>query len=222
MFAMFGRTLRKISLMSALAFLIGTTVPLFVVQNDAFARRGGGGRGGGGGGRGGGGFSGGGGRGGGYRGGARPSTQPSARPSGGVSTRPGGGGGGTSTANRPSTRPGRGGAGTANRPSNGNRVEGGRTNIGGGDRDRDIDRDRNTNIDIDGDYGHGDYGHGDDWDWEGFATGLVVGAMVTSIPSSGCTTVMVNGVACQSCGGVVYQPVYSGTSVQYKVVEAPQ
>ncbi|HEX2998908.1 MAG TPA: DUF6515 family protein [Armatimonadota bacterium] len=79
-----------------------------------------------------------------------------------------------------------------------------------------MNRDRNTNIDI-------DEHHGGHWDDEGayfgvgLVTGLAVGTMVTSLPPS-CTPTVVNGTTYQSCNGVLYQPVYSGTSVQYEVV----
>jgi hypothetical protein len=81
--------------------------------------------------------------------------------------------------------------------------------------------DRDFNVDVDG----GGYGYGDGWGWGGYgvgvATGLVIGAIVNDVPSSGCSTVVQNGIQYQSCNGVLYQPVYSGTTVQYEVVQVP-
>ena len=52
------------------------------------------------------------------------------------------------------------------------------------------------------------------------ATTLVVGAIVSSLPPN-CTTIIVNGLAYQSCGGTYYQPRYSGSTVTYVVVTRP-
>ncbi|WP_179280580.1 DUF6515 family protein [Bordetella genomosp. 1] len=52
-------------------------------------------------------------------------------------------------------------------------------------------------------------------------TAAVIGAMVASLPP-GCTSVQVNGIAYQQCGSTWYQPVYVGTTVQFKVVAAPR
>lgn len=52
------------------------------------------------------------------------------------------------------------------------------------------------------------------------ATTLVVGAIVSSLPPN-CTTIIVNGLAYQSCGGTYYQPRYSGSTVTYIVVTKP-
>ena len=84
----------------------------------------------------------------------------------------------------------------------------------------DINIDRNVDVDVD--YHRG---LGGDWGYQnnvgaGFAAGLYVGAVVTSIPTT-CTTVVMNGVAYQSCNGVIYQPVYVGSTVQYEVVQMP-
>ncbi|GGP17817.1 hypothetical protein [Silvimonas iriomotensis] len=51
-------------------------------------------------------------------------------------------------------------------------------------------------------------------------TAAVVGSIVHSIPPS-CSAVMVNGVTFQQCGNTWYQPQYSGTTVQYVVVNPP-
>ena len=52
------------------------------------------------------------------------------------------------------------------------------------------------------------------------ATAVVVGAIVASLPPN-CTTIMVNGLTYQSCGGTYYQPRYSGSTVTYVVVTRP-
>jgi hypothetical protein len=52
------------------------------------------------------------------------------------------------------------------------------------------------------------------------ATTLVVGAIVASLPPN-CTTLIVNGLAYQNCGGTYYQPRYSGSTVTYIVVARP-
>jgi hypothetical protein len=75
----------------------------------------------------------------------------------------------------------------------------------------------NRDVDVDVD---GGWGWDDDWAWA-FGTAIVVGAMVSSLPPD-CQPVMVNGTTHQSCNGVLYQPVYQGTSVQYQVVETPK
>ncbi|OZI52029.1 hypothetical protein CAL25_11025 [Bordetella genomosp. 5] len=52
-------------------------------------------------------------------------------------------------------------------------------------------------------------------------TTLAIGALVASLPPN-CTSVQVNGIAYQQCGSTWYQPVYAGTTVQFKVVAAPR
>jgi hypothetical protein len=49
---------------------------------------------------------------------------------------------------------------------------------------------------------------------------VVMGAYYSSLPS-GCTSVVSGGVTYSQCGGNYYQPVYSGSNVQYVVVPAP-
>ena len=44
--------------------------------------------------------------------------------------------------------------------------------------------------------------------------------IVASLPPN-CTTIIVNGLAYQNCGGTYYQPRYSGTTVTYIVVARP-
>ena len=49
-------------------------------------------------------------------------------------------------------------------------------------------------------------------------TAAVVGSVVNTLPPSGCTTVIRNGIAYSQCGSVWYEPRYSGNSVTYVVV----
>ena len=203
---------------------------LSVADDVSGQRRGGGGRGGG---RGGGGFS---------RGGARSSVH--SRPSSRAGMHRGGGG-----YSRPSQLPSRPNVdrGRPNTPSRPN-VDYGRTNIGSGNRvNRDVDINRPINIgDVDVN-GNGYYGR-----WGGcchyehpvaraaVGTAAVAGAAyagaaaansyygssyygstVYALPS-GCTTVYVNGVTYEECGGTYYQPQFYGTSTQYIVVSPPR
>src|SRR5690349_8402085 len=83
---------------------------------------------------------------------------------------------------------------------------------------------RNYNMDVDVDNG---------WDWgnhpvatgAAFAAGAAVtsaaiGSVVYSLPPS-CGTVVVGGVSYQQCGSTWYEPQFSGTSVNYVVVQEP-
>ena len=87
---------------------------------------------------------------------------------------------------------------------------------------RDVDRDVNINrnIDVDADY--------DRWGHPiargvtaGVAAGVAMGATVAMLPS-GCSTVVVSGIGYSHCGSTWYQPYYSGDTVQYVVIPAPQ
>ena len=49
-------------------------------------------------------------------------------------------------------------------------------------------------------------------------TAAVVGSMVNTLPPSGCTIVIRNGISYSQCGSVWYEPRYSGNSVTYIVV----
>ncbi len=57
----------------------------------------------------------------------------------------------------------------------------------------------------------------------GAITGLVVGSIVAaaSMPPS-CTTVVINNVSYRQCGSTWYQPCYSGTTLQYIVIDPPR
>nr|WP_320189715.1 hypothetical protein [uncultured Desulfobacter sp.] len=90
----------------------------------------------------------------------------------------------------------------------------------------------NTNINVNVNH-HGGGGHHDDHRHHhhdviggvvaGAITGLAIGAIVTaaSMPS-GCTDVVIGGIAYRQCGSTWYQPYYQGTTVQYIVVNPPR
>jgi hypothetical protein len=52
-------------------------------------------------------------------------------------------------------------------------------------------------------------------------TAAVVGSVVSTLPPS-CTSIVVNGVAYQQCGGAYYRPSYAGTTINYTVVNPPR
>lgn len=100
------------------------------------------------------------------------------------------------------------------------------------DRDLNVNHNHNVNIDVDH-HGHGGWDNDwdDDWDDHPFATAAavtagvaltsaVIGSIVYTVPPS-CITTIVNGIAYQQCGSTWYQPQYSGTTVQYIVVNPP-
>jgi hypothetical protein len=197
---------------------------------ESLAQRGGRG----GGGRGGGGMSrgGGGGRsmGGGMRTSARPSvSRPASRPAGGSNFGGAGGIGGAGSVGRPG---GIGGAGgVANRPATGGGRNdiGNRTNVGNNVNTGD----RYTNIETDGDWngGGGCWGGSCGCCHNPIAAGIAVGAVagltaaaigstVYALPSS-CSTVIVNGMTYNDCGGTWYQPQFVGTETTYIVVDDP-
>jgi hypothetical protein len=94
---------------------------------------------------------------------------------------------------------------------------------------RDVNVNRNVNIDRDIDVSvHRDYYDGWDDHWHPFAaaaavtaTAVAVGSLVRTLPPS-CSTVVVNGVSYSQCGSTWYLPQYSGTTVQYVVVNPPR
>lgn len=57
----------------------------------------------------------------------------------------------------------------------------------------------------------------------GIATGIVVGSIVaaSTLPPS-CVTTVINGISYRQCGSSWYQPRYSGTQVNYIVVNPPR
>lgn len=152
----------------------------------------------------------------------------------------GGGGGARASArtsvNQPAARPATGGGnynrgGNTNTNVNRNINNNTNTNINRNiNNNTNINRDVNINndININNDY-HGN--HWNDWDDHPFATAAaitagvaitsaVIGSIVYSVPPS-CVTTVVNGIAYQQCGSTWYQPRYSGTTVQYVVINAP-
>jgi hypothetical protein len=79
---------------------------------------------------------------------------------------------------------------------------------------------RNTNVNVNVNHRGGYYyNHGPSVAGV-VATAIVVGAIVSTLPPS-CTTLVVNGLAYQNCGGTYYQPQYHGSSVSYVVVVHP-
>jgi len=94
---------------------------------------------------------------------------------------------------------------------------------------RDVNVNRNVNIDRDVDVNvRRDYYDGWDDHWHPLAaaaavtaTAVAVGSLVRTLPPS-CSTVVVNGVGYSQCGSTWYLPQYSGTTVQYVVVNAPR
>jgi hypothetical protein len=52
-------------------------------------------------------------------------------------------------------------------------------------------------------------------------TAAVVGSVVHTLPPS-CSAVVVGGIAYQQCGPTWYRPAYSGTTINYTVVNPPR
>ena len=88
---------------------------------------------------------------------------------------------------------------------------------------------RNTNVNVNVNNNRGYYGGGYYHSGPSFgavvaatvATALVVGAIVSTLPPTGCTVYMANGISYQQCGSTYYQPQYAGGNVQYVVVNHP-
>jgi len=89
----------------------------------------------------------------------------------------------------------------------------------GVNRNVDVNRDVNINRDVDMNVDYDRWGHPVA---RGVTAGLAYGATVAMLPSTGCSTVVVGGLGYSQCGSTWYQPVYSGTTVQYVVVMPPQ
>jgi hypothetical protein len=97
---------------------------------------------------------------------------------------------------------------------------------------RNGDVNRNVNVDRDLDV-HGNFNGGyDRWGHPvaaGAALGVAAGAVASAalgstvavLPPS-CSTVVVDGIGYSQCGSTWYEPYYSGTTVQYTVVNPPQ
>jgi hypothetical protein len=88
----------------------------------------------------------------------------------------------------------------------------------------DVNVNVNRNVDIDNDCCNGGWGDNYHPVARGAAvaatTAVVMGAYYSSLPT-GCVTVVRVGVNYSQCGSTWYQPVYSGSNVQYVVVQAP-
>jgi hypothetical protein len=144
-------------------------------------------------------------------GGGAARAAPAARPA--AAQRPGGGGGGRQVRSNASSN--------VNHNVNANR----NTNVNA-NRNVNINNNNNINVNVDNDYGRG-------WDdhYHPVAraavvtaavvtTAAVVGSIVYSVPPS-CSTVIVNGISYSQCGSTWYAPRYSGTTVEYVVVNPP-
>jgi hypothetical protein len=83
----------------------------------------------------------------------------------------------------------------------------------------------NINVDVDHNYGYG----GGAYYRPGYGAGVVAGAAVGAAVAgsyyralpAGCVSTYRATLTYYQCGSVWYQPVYSGTTVQYVVVTAP-
>jgi hypothetical protein len=85
---------------------------------------------------------------------------------------------------------------------------------------RNVNVDRNVNVNVHNDYHYDRWGHPIARAAAVTATAVALGTVVASLPPK-CDVLVVGGVTYQSCGGVYYQPVYQGTTVQYVVVNHP-
>jgi hypothetical protein len=96
-------------------------------------------------------------------------------------------------------------------------------------RNVNIDRDIEVDRDIDIDAGYDRWGHpiargaayGAAAGVAAAATSALLGSTVAVLPAN-CTTVIVNGIGYSQCGSTWYEPHYSGTTVQYTVVNPQQ
>ncbi len=84
---------------------------------------------------------------------------------------------------------------------------------------------RNVNVDVDDNWDN------DGWDHHPVAAGVAfgtaaaitsaaIGSVAYTLPPS-CSTMVVNGIAYQQCGGTWYQPQYAGSQVTYVVIPGP-
>jgi len=98
-----------------------------------------------------------------------------------------------------------------------------------GDVNRNVDVDRD--LDVHGNFngGYDRWGHpiaagaavGAAAGVAGAVTSAALGSTVAALPPS-CSTTVVNGIGYSQCGSTWYEPYYSGTTVQYMVVNPPQ
>lgn len=108
----------------------------------------------------------------------------------------------------------------SNRNTNVNRNTNKNTNVN-------VNRNKNTNVNVNVNnnrYHGGGHRHGY---YRGrplaiFATGLVIGTMITAstMPTT-CTTVIANGISYRKCSNSYYQPFYEGDTLVYQVVASP-
>jgi len=121
--------------------------------------------------------------------------------------------------------------------ASGNRSGGGNRNVSNAhnnnrntnvNRNTNINSNRNVNVNVDSDRGWND--HYDHYHPVATAaavtatvavTSAVVGSIVNSPPSSGCVQTIQGGVSYTQCGSTWYQPQYSGSQVNYVVVNPP-
>ena len=108
------------------------------------------------------------------------------------------------------------------------------------DVNRNVNRNVNRDVDVHGDYGYyrggryyggyrgyGGYGYGAPvaraaaYGVAAGVTAAAIGSVAYSLPS-GCSSLYYSGLGYYNCGGVYYQPQYSGTNVTYVVVQNPQ
>lgn len=88
-----------------------------------------------------------------------------------------------------------------------------------------INRDLNVDVDV-----HHDYDWGNDWNdhyhpvaiaaTAAVTTAIIMGSYYRTLPPN-CVTIYRGAVVYYQCGTYWYQPIYSGSSVQYQVVPAP-
>ncbi len=124
-----------------------------------------------------------------------------------------GGGGARHTVNRP----GGYGGGTQNKVIDNTNIK--NTNIS--NNNVNVNVNRNTNINVHNGYYDRNYYHPVATAAAITATAIAVGTIVAALPS-GCSQVIVNGIAYQQCGSVWYAPQYQGTTVNYIVVNPPR
>ncbi|MBO9709506.1 MAG: hypothetical protein J7521_14970 [Caulobacter sp.] len=151
--------------------------------------------------------------------------------------RPGGGragGGGPRASGAPHSPPPGGGGRTvrSNASANVNHNLNGNRNVNANvnrNYNSNVNVNRNVNVNVDNHY---DYHDGWDDHWHPVATAAAVGATVAvtaavvgsitrTLPPS-CSTVIVNGISYSQCGATWYEPRYSGTTVEYVVVNPPR
>ena len=125
-------------------------------------------------------------------------------------------------------------ANSSNRAANVNRANVNNANVNRANiNNANINRTNVNNVNVNG-YGGNYHLDGDvDYGWHhpvaagaafgaaAAVTSAAIGSVVYSLPPS-CTVTVVNGISYQNCGGTWYEPQFSGTSVEYTVVSAPQ